>query len=75
VLREPEAHAGVSYHLSTEAASEEEIARMMSEELTRPIRYAAVPVGDLLSQPKLAGVEPAYARCLEQTVTPFRTAP
>jgi NAD(P)H dehydrogenase (quinone) len=72
VLRDPEPHGGASYYLSTEAASEEDIARMLSEELRRPIRYSAVLLGDFLSQPKMAGVEPAYARCIEQTVTLFR---
>lgn len=72
VLREPEPHAGASYYLSTEASSEEDIARVFSEELQRPIRYEAIPLGDFLPQLMRAGMEPAYARCLEQTVTLFR---
>jgi hypothetical protein len=45
---------------------------MLSEELQRPVRHTAVPLSDFLTQPKMAGVEPAYARCIEQTVTLFR---
>jgi uncharacterized protein YbjT (DUF2867 family) len=72
VLCEPEPHAGATYHLSTEAGSEQDIARMLSEELQRPIRCETIAVDDIFSQPKRAGAEPAYARCIEQTVTLFR---
>jgi NAD(P)H dehydrogenase (quinone) len=72
VLREPGPHAGASYYLSTEASSEADIAHLLSEELQRPIRYQAVPLDGFLPRLMTAGMEPAYARCIEQTVTLFR---
>jgi NAD(P)H dehydrogenase (quinone) len=72
VLRDPEPHAGASYYLSSEAASEEGITQMISEELQRPIHHTTIALDDFLTQPRMTSAEPAYARCIEQTVTLFR---
>lgn len=63
VLRDPAAHAGRTYVLSSEARSMGEVADILSRELERPIRYEQREADEgLVRLLVAAGREPTYAR-------------
>jgi NAD(P)H dehydrogenase (quinone) len=66
VLRNPEIHAGKTYHLGYEAKTYSEIAEILAKAVGSPFISESRSPEEFLEQMLAAGAEPAYMRCVYQ---------
>lgn len=65
-LKDPEVHAGKTYHLGYEARSYPEIAAILSQVIGQTFTDEPRPPEEFLDQMLTAGADPAYMRCVYQ---------
>jgi NAD(P)H dehydrogenase (quinone) len=63
-LLEPEKHHGQTYRMGYEAATFDDVARILTEVIGQPFRYEPRPAEEFYRNVLTAGAEPAYMKCV-----------